>query len=133
MTHETNQILNVALIGSGGAGKTLLSEAILHAAKVTTTKGSVDAGTTVSDYLPREKSTQHSFNPSFLSFSFNNKQCTFVDTPGFHDFVGRTLSVLPAVETAVLVVDATAGIDTSTRRLFDAACSQNLCRAIIIN
>lgn len=133
MTHETNQILNVALIGSGGAGKTLLSEAVLYAAKVTSTKGSVDAGTTVSDYLPREKSTQHSFNPSFLSFSFKDKQCTFVDTPGFHDFVGRTLSVLPAVETAVLVVDATAGIDTSTRRLFAAAGSQGLCRAILIN
>ncbi|MCY3540652.1 MAG: elongation factor G [Gammaproteobacteria bacterium] len=133
MTHETNQILNVALIGSGGAGKTLLSEAILHAAKVTTTKGSVDAGTTVSDYLPREKSTQHSFNPTFLSFSFNNKHCTVVDTPGFHDFVGRTLSVLPSVETAVLVVDATAGIDTSTRRLFAAAGAQGRCRAIVIN
>ena len=133
MNHETNQILNVALIGSGGAGKTLLSEAILHAAKVTTTKGSVDAGTTVSDYLPREKSTQHSFNPTFLSFTFNEKHCTFVDTPGFHDFVGRTLSVLPAAETAVLVVDATAGIDTSTRRLFAAAENQGLCRAIVIN
>ena len=133
MNHETNQILNVALIGSGGAGKTLLSEALLHVAKVTTTKGSVDAGTTVSDYLAREKSTQHSFNPTFLSFSHNNKHCTFVDTPGFHDFVGRTLSVLPAVETAALVVDATAGIDTSTRRLFAAAGSHGLCRVIVIN
>ena len=133
MTHETKQILNVALIGSGGAGKTLLSEAILHAAKVTTTKGSVEAGTTVSDHSPREKATQHSFNPTFLSFSFNNKHCTFVDTPGFHDFVGRTLSVLPAVENAVLIVDATAGIDTSTRRLFAAAGNQDRCRAIVIN
>lgn len=133
MTHETNQILNVALIGSGGAGKTLLSEAILHAAKVTTSKGSVDGGTTVSDFLPREKSSQHSYNPTFLGFSVNKKHCTFVDTPGFHDFVGRTLSVLPAVETAVLVVDATAGIDTSTRRLFAAAGDQGLCRAIVIN
>ena len=133
MNHETNQILNVALIGSGGAGKTLLSEALLHVAKVTTTKGSVDAGTTVSDYLPREKTTQHSFNPTFLSFCYNEKHCTIVDTPGFHDFVGRTLSVLPAVETAALVVDATTGIDTSTRRLFTTAGNHGLCRVIVIN
>lgn len=133
MNHETNQILNVALIGSGGAGKTLLSEALLHVAKVTTTKGSVDAGTTVSDYSPREKTTKHSFNPTFLGFEYNNKCCTIVDTPGFHDFVGRTLSVLPGVETAALIVDATTGIDSSTRRLFDAAGKHGLCRVIVIN
>ncbi len=133
MSHETKDILNVALIGSAGSGKTQLCDALLFAAGAIPSKGSVDAGTSVSDHLDREKSTKHSCDPTFLYFSHADKEITLIDTPGFHDFVGRTLSVLPAVETAMLVVDANSGVDTSTLRLFAQAGDHGLCRIIVVN
>lgn len=133
MGHQTQDTLNVALIGSGGVGKTSLTEALLHTSGAINTKGSVDAGTTTSDHLPREREEKHSIEPSFVSFEHEGKFLTVVDTPGFHDFAGRSLSVLPAVETAVLVVDASAGLDTFALRLFGTAGERGLCRMIAIN
>ncbi|MCY3883627.1 MAG: GTP-binding protein, partial [Gammaproteobacteria bacterium] len=133
MAHQTQDTLNVAFIGSGGVGKTSLVEALLHKAGVINAQGSVDAGDTVSDFLPAEKESKHSIDPSFMSFAYANKHLTVVDTPGFHDYLGRTLSVLPAVETAVLVVDATSGIDTYAQRLFSRAGDRGLCRMVVVS
>ena len=133
MAHQTQDTLNFAFIGSGGVGKTTLVETLLHKAGAINAQGSVDAGDTVSDFLPAEKEAKHSVDPSFMSFAYEDRHLTVVDTPGFHDYLGRSLSVLPAVETAVLVVDASAGLDTYAQRLFARAGDRGLCRMIVVN
>lgn len=133
MAHQTQDTLNVAFVGSGGVGKTTLVEAMLLKAGVINVQGSVEAGDTVSDFLPLEREAKHSVDPSVVSFAYEGKHLTVLDTPGFHDYLGRTLSVLPAVETAVLIVDASAGIDTYAQRLFARAGERGLCRMIVVN
>src|ERR1051325_8119958 len=109
--YTTDQIRNVALVGHSGAGKTTLFEALLHAGGAIQTAGSIERGSTVSDHDPMEKARGHSINASVASIDHvaANGQAVHVnliDTPGFPDFRGPTLSALAAVETAAIVVNA---------------------------
>jgi elongation factor G len=133
MGYTTQDIRNIALVGNAGAGKTLLLEALLLQAGVLRTKGSLQRGTTVSDFDAQEKRLQHSIDTAICSFESGNTHFTLVDTPGYPDFLGRTLSVLEAVESAGIVVNATAGVDSMTERLMDFARDRGLCRLVIIN
>ncbi len=133
MAYTTNTIRNVALAGHAGSGKTELTEALLHAAGKIPTKGSVDAGTTVADASPREQALKHSLNASFCHLDHADVHINLIDTPGYPDFQGRMLSVLAAVETVAVVVNAAAGVETMTQRVMEAAKERNLCRMIIVN
>ena len=133
MAHTTNNILNLALIGSAAAGKTTLAEALLYKAGAIAAQGSVATGTTVSDYHPREKKAQYSLKPTLLSFQANDRHVNLLDTPGFPDFIGRMQSVLPAVESAAIVIDATSGIDSHVLKIAKMAADQQLCRMVIVN
>ena len=132
MAYTTEDIRNIALVGHGGAGKTELAEALLHAAGKIPHKGSVDAGTTVSDSDPHEKELKHSLNASFCHFDHGGVHVNLLDTPGHPDFQGRALSALPAVETAAVVVNAATGIEMMTQRMMDAAGARRLCRMIVV-
>ena len=131
--YNTEDIRNVAVLGHGGTGKTTLVEALLHAAGAVNAMGDVARGTTVTDFEPEEKEHQHSLASAIASIDYQGKHINFVDTPGYPDFLGRALSVLPAVETAAVVVDARAGVATSTRRLMQAASERGLARMVVIN
>ena len=133
MAYSTQDILNLACIGNAGAGKTSIIESMLHKAGAINSKGSVDEGTTVSDYLPREKSSQHSLRPSICSFDYQSRHINAVDTPGFPDFLGRMLAVLPAVESVAIVIDASVGVDTYVMKIARRAAELGLCRMIIVN
>lgn len=133
MAYTTEDIRNIALVGHAGAGKTELTEALLHAAGEVATKGSVDSGDTVSDSDPRERELKHSLRATFCHLDHDGVHVNLVDTPGYPDFQGRTLSVLPAVETAAVVVDAGAGVEPMTQQFMDAAEAQGLCRMIVVN
>lgn len=133
MGYSTTDIRNIALIGPAGAGKTQLTEALLYQGGAITTPGHVEQGTTVSDHSAREKSAQHSLEASVCHLDHDGIHINLLDTPGFRDFVGRTLAVLPAVETAVIVVDAAKGIDTATREFMTMAQELHLCRMIVVN
>ena len=133
MAYTTQAIRNIALAGHAGSGKTELAEALLHAAGKISSKGSIDAGTTVSDAAPREQSLKHSLNASFCHLDHADVHINLIDTPGYPDFQGRMLSVLPAVETVALVVNAAAGVETMTHRVMEAAKERNLCRMIVVN
>ena len=98
--YTTEDIRNVALVGHGGTGKTLLVEALLHAAGVIGAMGEIARGTTVCDSDPQEKAHQHSLNACIVSLDHDGAHVNLIDTPGYPDFRGRALSVLPAVETA---------------------------------
>ena len=126
-------IRNVVLLGHGGAGKTILGEALLHAAGVANRFGTVEDGTTVLDHDELEKQRQHSVDPAMAFFVQDDKTVNLIDGPGYPDFIGGALSAMAGADTAVIVVSAAAGIEVNTRRLFQAAGAAGLVRAIVIN
>jgi elongation factor G len=133
MGYTTEGIRNIALAGSAGAGKTLLLEALLLQAGAIRSKGNLQRGSTVSDFDPQEKRLQHSLDPTICGFDLDSAHINLIDTPGYPDFLGRTLSVLEAVESIAIVVNATSGVDQLTERLMDFARDRGLCRLIVVN
>ena len=137
MSYTTENIRNVALAGHPGAGKTMLFEALLHAGGAIQTAGSIERGTTVSDYDPIEKERGHSIDAAIASIDTASDNApvhvNLLDTPGYPDFRGPTLSTLAAVETVAIVCDAGAGVEYGTRRMMEYAKARNLCRVIIVN
>jgi elongation factor G len=133
MGYATADIRNIALVGQAGAGKTLLAEALLHKAGAIRAMGELARGTTVCDFDPQEKELQHSLDAAICHFDFQGRHVNLIDTPGYPDLLGRSFAVLPAVETAAIVVNAQAGIEIATRRAMDAAARRGLDRLIIVN
>jgi len=133
MVYSSGDIRNVCLIGPGNAGKTQLAEALLSAGGAIETCGSIDRGDTVSDFMPRERQSGHSHFSSVCHFDHAGIHVNLIDTPGYRDLLGRALSVLPAVETAAVVINAQTGVEIGMRRLMLAAKKQRLCRMIIVN
>jgi elongation factor G len=80
-----------------------------------------------------EKELLHSLDASITSFEAHGKHVNLIDTPGYPDFLGRSISVLPAVETAAIVINAQSGIEPMTLRMMKAADNRNLCRMIIVS
>jgi elongation factor G len=128
-----SDIRNIVLLGHGSSGKTSLTEAILHAAGAINRLGSVDEKNTTADYDEEEKSRGHSIHSALAFANRDGKLINIIDTPGYPDFVSPALSSIPAIETAVLVISASAGIEMNTRKLFHAATSAGKARLIVIN
>ncbi|MGV8921756.1 MAG: elongation factor G [Thermomonas sp.] len=133
MSYSTQQIRNVALAGHPGAGKTSLFEALLHAGGAIQTAGSIERGNTVSDFDPIEKDRGHSIDAAIAGIDHRNIHINLIDTPGYPDFRGPTLSALAAVETVAIVVDADHGIDHGTVRMMEHAKARKLCRVLVVN
>ena len=138
MSYSTEQIRNVALAGHPGAGKTTLFEALLHAGGAIQTAGTIERGSTVSDFDAMEKERGHSIDAAIASIDHAAAgqpliHVNLIDTPGYPDFRGPTLSALAAVETVAIVVDADTGIGYGTRRMMEHAKARNLCRIIVVN
>ena len=133
MSYSTAHIRNVALAGHPGAGKTTLFEALLQAGGAIPAAGSLERGTTVSDFDPMEKARGHSLNSALASVDRDGLHLNLIDTPGYADFRGPTLSAFSAVETVAVVVNAGAGIEYGTRRMMDHARARNLCRILVVN
>ena len=131
--YTTSQIRNVALVGHAGAGKTSLFEALLFAGGAITTQGSIERGNTVSDHDPMERERQHSINMSIAPIDHGGIHINLIDTPGYPDFRGKTLSALAAVETCAIVVNASNGVEYSTARMMEYAKARRLCRLLIVN
>ena len=133
MAYTTAQIRNVALAGHAGAGKTTLFEALLQAGGAIQAAGSIERGTTVSDHDPVERARGHSLNTAIASTDHGGIHVNLIDTPGFPDFRGPTLSAFSAVETACVVVNAAHGVEYGTRRMMDNAKARRLCRVLVVN
>ena len=133
MPYTTQDIRNIALVGQAGAGKTLLAEALLAQSGAIRSKGSLARGTTVCDFDPQEKALLHSLDAAICGFETQGRRVNMIDTPGYPDFLGRTLSALEAVETAVIVVSAANGIEPMTQRMMDFAKARGLCKLIVVN
>jgi len=133
MAYSTENIRTVALLGHGSAGKTTLAEALLVKSGALAAAGSVEKGTTASDFDPLEKSFLHSLRTSVLHLDLPTTRVHLLDTPGFPDFIGQAIGALDAVETAAIVVNASTGIEMITTRMMDWAARRKLCRLIIVN
>jgi len=130
---DIKNLRTVALVSHAGSGKTSLAEAILSSAGMTTRLGKVDEGNTVSDYSSDEITRRVSINASFLYADYKGARIQFLDTPGYADFIGEVISSLRAVDSAIVVVDATAGIEVGTERVWDMLEEKKLPRFIFIN
>lgn len=131
--HKVEDIRNVALVGHEVAGKTTLADDLLFKAKAVDRRGSVDDGTSVSDYDDEEKARKYSIDVSVLNLEHQGKHIFLLDAPGKPDFVGAALEALNAVETAVIVISAPSGLQVNTRRMFNEAGKRGLARILVIN
>jgi len=131
--YTTDAIRTIALVGHGAAGKTTLTEALLHKAGAIPAPGSVEKGTTVCDFDPLEKEFMHSLASAIVNFAHRDTHIHLIDTPGYPDFLGQSVNALAAVETAVVVVNAQNGIEMVTQRMMQWARERGLCRMIVIN
>src|SRR6476646_10354795 len=114
-------IRTLALVGQTGAGKTSLAEVLLCKSGAIGAPGSLERGTTVSDFDPMERRAQHSLNSAVLQFTHKGARIHLIDTPGYADFVGQSMTALEAVDTAAVVVNASTGIEMMSARMMDWA------------
>jgi elongation factor G len=131
--HTTADIRNVALAGHAGAGKTSLLEALLHAGGALATPGSIERGSTVSDYDAQERERGHSIHSAIAAIDAGDCHLNLIDTAGYADFRGEALSALAAVETCAVVVNAANGVEHGTRRLMHYAKQRGLARMLVVN
>lgn len=124
---------NFILLSHAQAGKTTLVEALLSLAGATTRKGSVMEGNTVSDYTDEEKDRKVSISSSIMNCKYKEHFIQMVDTPGYADFIGEVVSSIRAVDAAIVVIDATSGIEVGTERVWEMLDNLNLPRLIFIN
>jgi len=129
----TSDIRNIILLGHGSSGKTSLAEAFLHTTGATNRLGSVDDKTSTCDYYDEEKLHQHSIGSALVHTEHNGKLINIIDTPGYPDFLGPAITAVPAAETVLLVISASAGIETNTRKLFQLAKDTDRPCIIVVN
>lgn len=133
MLYSPDAIRTIALLGHAGCGKTSLVEAVLHKGGALHLPGSVERGTTVCDFDPLERKYRHSLTSAVAHLHYHDTRIHLVDTPGYPDFSGLSMSALAAVETAAIVINAQTGIEMTTRRMMAWAHDRKLCRMIVVN
>jgi elongation factor G len=128
-----SDIRNVALLSHSGAGKTSLLEAMLYRAKIKGSLGSIDNGTTASDYTPEEQQRKISIYTTAHPLNWEGHAFNILDTPGYADFVGEIRGAQIAADAAIIVVSAVSGVAVGTERVWDSSEERELNRLIVIN
>ena len=131
--YTTDKIRNVSFLGHRGSGKTSLVEALLYAANVTSKMGSIEKGNTISDYDDEEINRGFSINTSVISLDYQEKIFNILDTPGYFDFSGEVISALAVTGGAVIVLDASSGIEVGTEKAWRMLEERKLPRILFIN
>ena len=116
--YQTNEIKNIALVGSAGSGKTTLAESMLFEAGIIKRRGTVEAKNTVSDYFPVEQEYGYSVFPTVFHTEWNNKKLNIIDCPGSNDFVGGTITALNVTDEAVILINGQYGPEVGTQNHF---------------
>lgn len=131
--YTTDKIRNVSFLGHRGSGKTSLVEALLLRANVISKPGSIDRGSTVSDYDDEEIGRKFSINTSIVSLDYEEHIYNILDTPGYFDFSGEVLSALTVAGGAVIVLDASSGIEVGTEKSWRLLEENKIPRIIFLN
>src|SRR5215204_5183054 len=131
--YDAGSIRNVAVVGHGGCGKTQLVSTLLFAAGAVNRIGRVDEGTTVTDFDDEEIARKHTLSSSLAYAEWKKTKLNVIDTPGFANFLSDARSALRVVEAAVVVVDAVAGVEVQTEKLWAEAAALNLPRLVVVN
>ena len=116
--YQTNEIKNIALIGSAGSGKTTLAESMLFEAGIIKRRGSIEAKNTVSDYFPVEQEYGYSVFSTVFHVEWNNKKLNIIDCPGSDDFVGGAITALNVTDQAVVLINGQYGPEVGTQNNF---------------
>src|SRR4051794_35437566 len=130
---KSEQIRNIVLVGHGAVGKTTLADQMLFKAGVGSRAGSVDDGTSQLDTDDEARTHHFSISSAMVHFEHHGMRVNVIDTPGYPDFVGQVISAICAAETALITINATAGIEANTRRTFELAGKAHLARIIVIS
>ena len=130
---DTQDLRNVVLLSHGGAGKTMLAEAMLFASGAITRLGKTDDGNTTSDYEPEEQKRTTSVQTAVLPCPWKDRKINVVDTPGYADYRGEVNSAIRVAESAIIVVDATSGVEVGTLQMWQMADELELPRAVFVN
>ncbi len=131
--YHTDQLRNVVLLGHGSSGKTSLAEAMLFTSGAINRMGEIEEGSTVADYDEEEKNRQISLNLSLIPVEWKDCKLNVLDTPGYTDFIGEAKSAVRVADTAIIVVDAVAGVEVGTELVWKFADEQSIPRMVIIN
>ncbi|MFN8592632.1 MAG: elongation factor G [Thermomicrobiales bacterium] len=131
--YSADRIRNVGLFAHGGAGKTSLAEALLFDSKATTRLGRVDEGNTVTDYDPDEIKRRISVSLAVAPVEWRDTKINIIDAPGYADFIGEVKSALRVCDAAIIVVDASAGVEVGTEQAWRLAEERGIPRLIFIN
>lgn len=131
--YHAKAIRNVAILGHLGSGKTSLAEALLYIGGAIDKKGEVERKNTVSDYSVEEQTKQTSLSASLIPVEYKDHKINFLDTPGSEEFIGELENVLSVVKGAVLVIDASKGVEVGTERSWDELRKRNIPTIILIN
>ena len=129
---DVKSIRNVCLCGHGSSGKTTIADALLALTKTVASNPSVDDGTSICDFDPEEKAHKYTIEASCVHFDHGGKHFNLIDTPGYPDFIGQTIGVMSAVDTALIVINAQSGIEVNTRRVFKESEALGLGRMICV-
>ena len=131
--YDAASLRNVAIVGHGGCGKTQLVSTLLFAAGAVNRIGRVDDGTTVTDFDEEEIARKHTLSSSLAHAEWQKAKINFIDTPGFANFLSDARSALRVVEAAVVVVDAVAGVEVQTEKLWTESAALGLPRLVVLN
>jgi elongation factor G len=132
MATNVDDIRNIAVCGHGSSGKTTLVDQLLVKTGAVSGQPSVDNGSSICDFDEEEKHHKHSIEASIVHFDHDGKRFNVIDTPGYPDLIGQTIGALRAVETAIITIDAHAGIKVNTRRAWQEAGDAGLGRILCI-
>ncbi|MBI4240636.1 MAG: elongation factor G, partial [Candidatus Rokubacteria bacterium] len=133
MPIDITKIRNVGFVGHGGVGKTSLVEAVLFSAGAVSRLGRVDDGTTTTDFDPDEIKRRISLNTAVAYCDWQGHRLNLVDMPGYGDFISDARAGLRVVEAAVVVVDAVAGVQVQTEKVWKFAVEYTLPRLVVVN
>lgn len=131
--YAVEDIRNIVLCGHRSAGKTTLVDKLLNMTGTVNRVGSVDEGTSIVDFDDEEKTHKYTIESKVVHFDHGGKHFHLIDTPGYPDFIGQVIGALRAVDMVAIVINAQAGIEVNTRRVFTEAGKAGVGRMIIIN
>tara|TARA_B100001123_G_C15345158_1_gene1036707 strand:+ start:12716 stop:14788 length:2073 start_codon:yes stop_codon:yes gene_type:complete len=131
--YQSSDIRNFAIVGHGSSGKTCLAEAMLKSGGMINRLGTIETGTTISDYHPGEKERQISIHATPLHMEWMEKKFNIIDTPGYSDFIGEALGSLNVVDLAIITIHAINGVEVCTETMWNHASKLGIPKMLVVN